>query len=773
MVRVFSVPLFRYLALLSVLISTPCAGSDPDYNEPVYLDSLTSNKPGLVNKALRELGAHQSAAGLKAVLDNPDSRLFAQYESAVPRGNGAVLGAELQKAVISRFGDLSTREQLVTLLNDRKYDDPRLFNLIYPLALHHEVLLGRLQWIHILLANAVPDIEPQVAALYPKATETQRLAILGFLSERVHEPSLNLFLQAREQFGYTDSMSHIHWLLARMQTPRAASTLIRILSSYHDDLPTEVHYKMVISALGELERIPRHVAVDQRALVQAVPYKTQPQIARAWLSLITARGIKQAAEDVYPWLRDPQLHREAFDAIMAMESPDIARQALQQIDKAAEQGVFDKLVYRHYSQALSDFQRDYDKIVAHRKDQRVQARVRGDMHRIRQKYQNTRRSVPDTGVEAHVATYRRYLQELEQLDRGNPRSKRNDPLTREIFEGYTYLGQVLRDLLHDPRGAIQSHTTAIRVASGDQGLDSSFNNLLMAEIYLFDLKDKESAATSYARFRDTVGNSAGQDFGDWTRNWLDAMLAWLRDGRNFEGSVSRDDLGSFGLAATLLPGIVRISDHRLNLDDEDALARLREMPRSHLLIPLYLDLTGMAPAQEIARLINEADPSGFWRAHLLGLVEYDQYRRELKRPPPETGDTMRLARAVVQRLQRDQLVEVLAAYKGQARISFHFDARAEYASPEQTFQRFRAALQSNNIDQALNCFTPDQRSMMRSRLRTLSAEQRSRMGSDYQLGAAALDMGRYREYQLINNNPNNAGTVMFLNSGGEWKINQF
>lgn len=761
----------RRLALLAVLMMPfSVSASDPEFDEATYLQYLETDNPRLAKKAVQEFGAHQNAAGLRTILDRRDMKLLAEYEKSMPRGDNVILDAELQKLILSRFDDPGLREALLMLIHTRAYNDERLFNLIYPFALQTRKVRGQVEWINILLATRALGVEERVQELYAGATEKQRLAILGFMSQRRYEPALPLFIRAQEQFAYTDSMVHIHWLLSRMDSSAAANTLINMLGNYRDPLPTQKHHKMVTSVLMELARMSNTVAMNHSVMVHNIPYKDQVPVARAYAKLVARRGLPQAASDMFHYLQQPGLHREAFDAILAIGKPEISQQALEKLETASANQVFSKSVYRHYHGALSSSIENHDLLAAEREQQRIKSQVRHEQYKIWERYRLSR-TVPERDIIAYLDRYMQYIGELEQLDRAHPRVRRHDRLIKEIYEGHTFVAHVSRNWLRNPDEAIRHYEMANRTAEIDKTLDASFTILMVAETRLFELNDRPGALADYERFRLALAQSSGEDFGDWTSRWLSYQIAWLKDGKPFAGTISRDNLRAFGLAAALLPGILRTKYQGLDLEQQADRERLLTMPRSHMLIPLYLRMARHLPEQQVAGLLAEADPTGFWRAHILGLVEYTRHKEQEKKKRGADDKSMSMAGAIMRRLDIDVVARILSGYASNNQVSFNFDGNQQFASPEQTFTHFRAAMKKGDIQTAISCFTPDQRGRMRNIFRNMSSAQ-LRASADSKLGKSTLDMGSYREYDIVSDTPNAQGSVIFTNIDGEWKINQ-
>jgi hypothetical protein len=154
----------------------------------------------------------------------------------------------------------------------------------------------------------------------------------------------------------------------------------------------------------------------------------------------------------------------------------------------------------------------------------------------------------------------------------------------------------------------------------------------IADIDEFDLNDRVAAATTFRQIRDVtagVGKQSRADYQaweEWRRKWLDAEIAFLENGRRFDGPITAADLSGFaqqiyflaGAAESDLPFNIYEVPDRLPAATRDKLLRL---PGSHgMFLHTWMYAARLQSAADAQVWLDRNDRAGFWTASLLALA---------------------------------------------------------------------------------------------------------------------------------------------------------
>jgi hypothetical protein len=96
-------------------------------------------------------------------------------------------------------------------------------------------------------------------------------------------------------------------------------------------------------------------------------------------------------------------------------------------------------------------------------------------------------------------------------------------------------------------------------------------------------------------------------------------------------------------------------------------------------------------------------------------------------------------------------------------------AEARFDAPEKTWEAFRDALRSANRETVYACLAGEARKTFLMQMRAMDDEQMKRLGNSIAGIRLAEPHGSYQEAVILHAN-GNAGSVVFVKSGSNWKI---
>lgn len=214
------------------------------------------------------------------------------------------------------------------------------------------------------------------------------------------------------------------------------------------------------------------------------------------------------------------------------------------------------------------------------------------------------------------------------------------------------LADYARTKLHSPERAIAIYRRAEAQSAKEQPLGGSLAlHEQIADVYEFDLNDRPSAAATFRQLRDATGNVPKQTRADyaawweWKRKWLDAEIAFLENGRRFEGRLTAADLAGFqqqiyfGVGIVTTNGEVDASLNPYNVPDRLPAAtreKILRLPGSHTtFLHTWVYAVRLESAADARVWIERNDPAGFWTASMLTLAAVVDAMSEKERGDPK------------------------------------------------------------------------------------------------------------------------------------------
>ena len=198
---------------------------------------------------------------------------------------------------------------------------------------------------------------------------------------------------------------------------------------------------------------------------------------------------------------------------------------------------------------------------------------------------------------------------------------------------------VTRFALRDPKRAITIYDRAAALNATRFPQTPGHNTVEVLDIELFDLGDRAAAAKHLRADLERLKPGpppARADYAAWQtwwRHWLEAELAYVEQGKRFNGSLTADDLFGFTQPIFFGPGSAALIDppgREFNafanpVPLTPALrAKLLQVPGSHsMFLRTWMFAARLTDPADARKWLERNDSSGFWRDCLLALTAFE------------------------------------------------------------------------------------------------------------------------------------------------------
>ena len=184
--------------------------------------------------------AQPDVEGLRTMVKLRDAtalhRAAAAYEAVAPR----VLPPELEALIVEHYADEVVRRPLLALIARKldnyqrypRYASRRLFDLLYA-----DLKSGKdtLHYSIRIVANDVPNVEADLAALLPSLEAASANEIALFLGTRRHAPSVPALRALHQRIpldkNSNQALEHATWALLQIGTPDAVQAVLERLTN--------------------------------------------------------------------------------------------------------------------------------------------------------------------------------------------------------------------------------------------------------------------------------------------------------------------------------------------------------------------------------------------------------------------------------------------------------------------------------------------------------------------------------------------------------------
>jgi hypothetical protein len=307
----------------------------------------------------------------------------------------------------------------------------------------------------------------------------------------------------------------------------------------------------------------------------------------------------------------------------------------------------------------------------------------------------------------------------------------------------------------------------------------------LADTLRFDLNDRPGALREYREALTAVTDTklSTNDI-DATLHflvvaWLKAEIAFLDKGSRPARAEERDCEGiwlvtTYGREAFAVddPELQRIlrkaSPPNADMDRAELARRLNALtPTPVHMLATYEQWPTIGTAEGIAAFLRKHDPSGFLTACLLRTVQ-SVASAGPSAPRSQAGESQNakgLWSPADIRLMQGVARIVLGAPPAR-----ELEARKQLADPEATWRIFLAALRAADLPAAWRCVTPGLRNKFEPAFAQKTPAELRAMADSFTSFELTGTFEPYREALVTTNG--RAGFIYFVNTGGEWRIQE-
>jgi len=760
------------------------------------VDGLRAQQPSInINQQARELaqklGRERSAEGLETIIATRNDELLRAYVDEFRKTSmrrftdnkrkAEPLPADIEALIVKHYSDPKVGGALRTLLthNGTKYQTRRLFDLMYAEWRTGKVRASTYPIIDSILSTDLVGIEaPLLEQLQtlrqPASSDAQRL--VAFLGVRKYRPAIPvLAARVRGAAPGNPPTSVLHALLT-IEAGEAVSVTFQRLAWLRAQSQGPEVAREADALILWIAQLPADTPVDFSAFKQAVSATPSDSAKGSLLRFIGVRREQGGVADVLRMLGETQFYRRALAILIAFDSPDVWKQARDEVEQLKQQGVLNDGQYQFARMRLDEMIANPDKHFAEKKRQEREREF--DAKKLAQNAKKTKvQELKDGPAEKYIAAHVEFLNSQERLAQEYSDLRHAVGLRSEIGNEYLILGNLFRFPLKQPDKAIELYTKAEQLGGG-------IASFFIADAYEFDLRDTPKALEVYQRMLQQMRKApayysdAEASFAKWGQAWLTHQIEYLRTGRRFRGRVGYDDIEGAALLLyapmqgdpfDLAPLDREVTDaQRTATIDRNAVAKkLDSLPPSGLTLLRTISFATLLPdADAILRYLARHDPAGYASACFFGMVDMFDRPAGANRFPaqmfpglglPPTGAANPLRRAVA-RFDKERNID----------LDTRPDPRME--SPEKTWQLFIDSLKRGDIATAMACLTPGMQAKSRPLFTQMPADNLRALANGFSGFSRSARLGGGIEEATVFFDKQ-ASTVIFVKSGGEWKIN--
>jgi len=258
----------------------------------------------------------------------------------------------------------------------------------------------------------------------------------------------------------------------------------------------------------------------------------------------------------------------------------------------------------------------------------------------------------ETAPEDYVNAMQAWIDDFAHIEEKYASVSQSYGVWHRALMEWMKLADYARTKLHSPERAIAIYRHAEAQSAKEQPRGSGLAlHEQIADVYEFDLNDRAAAAATFRQLRDASASLPRETRADyaawreWKRKWLDAEIAFLENGRRFEGSLTAPDLTGFqqqiyfGVGIVTTNGEVDASLNPFEVPDRLPTAtreKLLSLPGSHTtFLHTWVYAVRLESAADARMWIERNDRAGFWTASLLTLAAVVDAMGEKERGDPK------------------------------------------------------------------------------------------------------------------------------------------
>jgi tetratricopeptide (TPR) repeat protein len=752
--------------------------------------------------AAEELGRLESVPALTVLIGREDTDLLNRYIHGFRRGvsnvanQQSVLPQDIERVIVRYYHDRKVGGAMHTLASSRNYTSRALFDLRFAeLASHaHE---NRTQYIAELLKTDQP-VPGEVLDLLPRMHERMQYDLLYKLGSRGYDPAgeqIARFL-LDEQGKPKHAMRSLYQALVRIGTAQSLDLLVTHLGKFPRVDASEEDRKEVTDLLSAIAHSKNLVPVDPAQLGRNTPYlETDNKVLRAYMQVISVYGFKSLAQGLYGHLSNQELQRGVFDTLMTFDDIGIWSRTRSEIDRLNRDGRIEPHLYEYMITHLKQRLDNPEKYEAEKLD----AELNQAMHREKSQYEvkhgDLRRARDSLDAQSFMSQYDELLKSMEQLAVHYAAASHVRQINSQLVNGYLELGSYARFKAGQPRQAIRYYDAAHKFMENSENNLTPVIYLLLADTWRFDLGDTGQAIGYYRLALDearVINKHPPRDLAgtyQFIARWMAHELDYLVDDKKYSGRLGRVEIGECAQGGTFLTAAVESSEQAMAAmlgygypdpvmtdgvpGNGAALNLIESIPRSQVLLSrVFQYLPFLKADAQVDAILQERDPARYLTACLLGqrLHRYSLLKERFDEIADAADSQQDVAREVVVESLAGG-IELAERLRKDENIVIDFGADAQLANPEQTWERFIAALRSGDRDRIKSCFTLGMQEKWRDLLVNLTGEQFAELAeglSGLQGGAIVDEETRF----YYSSRQGRGGEIWFSKIGGEWLIGE-
>lgn len=599
------------LCALALLFScTAGAETKPALTEPRLLQQLRSRDAAEALAAARELGRRNSEEGLKAL---------------IAAGNNPLTEAYARNSFRPDF--FAKKEN---------------FDLLYSLLKQPGISSAQGGIVWDMTRSGLPNIENQLFEVLPSLSDKRtasggnapRRTAANFLGERRYQP---VFPYLKELLNTTD-LNELYFTcvaMAQLGSEESSAEVIQCIKVLAQKGSS------VASIINELIKLPKSSPVKVVALKKVLPDPMNVDVQLKFFELV---GVRQEKSEVPALLaalnkysdHPNNLGQAAASALLKFDSEAVWKETKEEADRLHKAGRMNDGRHIYIANQASEFLKNPQKVFADRRmGERAQAmeQEQAQIYRGQHLIDKLKATQPQRYVEEQI----RQLHALEKIEAKYSDLRWAEGLRSKLSSEYFRLADFVRFRQKNPLEAIKLYEKGGGIDMKDQP-HSFLSQILIADIYQYDLRDAAKAITNYQSVQDLLGRlpaSSNKDekvFSIWWKNWLPHEIEYLMMGTAFTGKPSLEEVGGFLTTMVFMSGapafdhdtsIVNPFDFGKPVDPKTVEHHLNGQVPSHIsLLKSFFAIPSLPSKESILAYLKKHDPGGYWSACFLGMAIY-------------------------------------------------------------------------------------------------------------------------------------------------------
>jgi len=634
------------------------------------------------------LGRERSAEGLETILRGGNMDLVSAYVSGSGQVGDKPVPPEVQALILQYYDDPRMGARLIILCstNGGRCTSHALFDRMLAELRSGKARVGYTNELGYAVSRFGGKEEDAALLAWLQApdapTGAVRSAIVQGFGNHKYEPAVPVIAanlaKLPPQQAYDDVFA-----LSQIDTPQAIEAMLAHLAVLKRAPQSPEVRKQEIGIGNLLMRIPPARAPSYERLRAVLP-----DDVRDFAIVYLNRKDLKAVPDGLVLLGDKAQAQAAYNSLTLMESPEIWKQTLVEIERLNKEGRIEPALYARAKYALDTLLTDPGKHFAEKQVEKDSQAFSAKHQALEQKKVETQKLLA-SNPERYVTEMREHVTAVEKLIAENPTQGSVTYVKGRLALDNLEMGHVVRFKLKQPQEALKHYADAQRNGS-------LLGAYATADTWQFDLREPKRALAEYRKLVTPMPPKAppGMSFPTltrdaWAQRWLAAQIAYLESGKTFSGEMIEEDLwvgemlvqqgGSsdvFGLAP-LQRKVFQSDPRTVTIDRKEMEQALLALPPSGLaLLQSVWVMSYLPDARAVLAHLQRQDPAGFASASYFTLLEYlenDRGGRAVMMLAPGTITDARPLNEAKSRFLREHRIDMkaikaLSGKQGEGRV---------------------------------------------------------------------------------------------------------